>query len=169
MYDTDFVVKINLILILSLLANISVFAQKDYYPGFVVTNIGDTTFGSVMDRKSNPLKLLKKIRFIDDNGKKHRYTSGEILSYKIGKGTFESQWYYGRRQFFKVIEPGYVTYYELESSDEFDNIFGTKYLKRSNEDQFTMVILIGFRKRMMRYFADCQELVRRIELKEFRL
>ena len=54
--DTDFVVKINLILILSLLTNICAFAQKDYYPGFVVTNMGDTILGKAMDRKYEPAR-----------------------------------------------------------------------------------------------------------------
>ena len=66
------------------------------------------------------------------------------------------------------MESGRITYYIDESVDEDYNLFESKILKRENENKFTTFIGIGFRKKTMKYFADCPELVERLEAREFR-
>jgi len=143
------------------------FGQKDFYPGYIVTNSGDTIYGMVKDRKSSRLKIYSKIHLKNSKGKKRKYGPGEILAYESGGNTYHSVWY-RERQFLKVIEKGYVTYYYDESVDEDGYLFETKLLKRENEQRFTTIIGIGFRKKTMNYFADCPELVRKLDARQYR-
>jgi len=142
-------------------------AQNDYYSGYIVTNSADTLLGMVKDRKSSPLKIYKKVRFQNEKGRKKKYGPNEILAYKSGISVFHSLWY-DDLQFLRVMESGRVTYYIDESIDEDNYLFETKILKRYNEPKFTVVIGIGFRSKMKKYFADCQELVEMLEVREIR-
>jgi hypothetical protein len=159
--------KVLVLIILLLLVVNDLFGQKDFYPGYIVTNSGDTIYGMVKDRKSSRLKIYSKIHLKNSKGKKRKYGPGEILAYESGGNTYHSVWY-RERQFLKVIEKGYVTYYYDESVDEDGYLFETKLLKRENEQRFTTIIGIGFRKKTMNYFADCPELVRKLDARQYR-
>jgi hypothetical protein len=143
------------------------FAQKDYYQGYIVTNNADTLLGMVKDRKSSPLKIYKKIYYQNEKGRKKKYGPNEILAYKSGNSVFHSVWY-DDLQFLRVMESGRVTYYIDESIDEDRNLFESKILKRENENKFTTFIGIGFRKKTMKYFADCPLLVEHLDARDFR-
>ena len=144
------------------------FAQKDFYQGYVVTNRNDTIHGMVKDRKTSNLKFYNKIQLKTDNGRKKKYGANEIIAYKsVAFGEYHSVWY-DQMKFLRVVEPGLVTYYVDESLDEDNNLFETKLLKRYNERTCTTVIGIGFRKKMKKYFADCPDLVNKLQNKEFR-
>lgn len=158
------------IIILLFVLETTVSAQKDFYPGYVVTNSGDTISGILKDRKSTStsLKIYKKVHFRNERGRKKKYGPNEILAYKRGNDQFHSVWY-DDLQFLRVMESGRVTYYIDESVDaDNNNLFETKILKRDNENRFTTFIGISFRKKTMKYFADCPELVGRLEVREFR-
>ena len=144
------------------------YAQKDFYPGYIVTNSADTLLGMVKDRKSSPLKIYNKIQYQNEKGKKKKkYAPNEILAYKSGNSVFHSVWY-DDLQFLRVMESGRVTYYIDESIDEDRNLFESKILKRENENKFSTFIGIGFRKKTMKYFADCPQLVKRLDVRDFR-
>lgn len=143
------------------------FAQKDYYPGYVVTNDLDTLYGMVKDRKSSPLKIYNKVHFKNEKGRKKKLGPNQIIAYKSGNSEFHSVWN-DDLKFMRVMESGRVTYYINESVDEDSNLFESKILKRDNENKFTTFIGIGFRKKTMKYFADCPELVERLDVREFR-
>jgi len=77
---------------------------------------------------------------------------------------------HGEREFLKVIEKGYLTYYqrEFEYSDYIDQI---DLFKRDNEDYLVRVSqgVFGLRKKSLAaYFNDCPELVEKIKNNELK-
>ncbi|MCK4562306.1 MAG: hypothetical protein KAT78_05325, partial [Flavobacteriaceae bacterium] len=115
---------IILILFTCLQFSLSVYAQKDYERGYIVTNSNDTLVGLVKDRKQPPFgKLYKKVYF-KKKYKKKKYRPNQIIAYKQGEREFESVWVdvsghlinekytsianRGEKEFLKVIEKGYL-------------------------------------------------------------
>ncbi|NOQ92748.1 MAG: hypothetical protein GQ552_08555 [Flavobacteriaceae bacterium] len=73
----------------------------------------------------------------------------------------------GEKEFLKVIEKGYLTYYqrEFEYSDS-DYIDQISLFKRTDENFLVRVTqgVFGLRKKsLIAYFSDCPELVNKIE------
>jgi len=178
--------NIILCLLNCLLFSISIYAQKDFEKGYIVTNNKDTLAGFVKDRKQPPFgKLYKKIYFKKKH-KKKKYKPNQIIAYKQGAREYESIWVdisshlinekyasipnHGEREFLKVIEKGYLTYYqrEFEYSDYIDQI---DLFKRDNEDYLVRVSqgVFGLRKKSLAaYFNDCPELVEKIKNNELK-
>lgn len=162
-------------------------AQDDYQEGFVVTNANDTLYGTVRDRKTGAFgKLYKKIKFKGKRGKS-KYSPKEIISYNKGGVTFETMQLIRTGHFFddkyevsaggdflflKVIEKGYLTYYQLEFEDgESDFIDSIDLFKKRDGEMLiraTQGIFGLRRKSLMRFFNDCPPLVKKIERKEFK-
>ncbi len=174
--------NITLILPIYLLFSLSVHAQKDYEKGYIITNNNDTLVGLVKDRKQPPFgKLYNKVYFKKKH-KKKKYRPDQIIAYKQGSREFVSIWIdvssnlinekytsianQGEKEFLKVIEKGYLTYYqrEFEYADS-DYIEHVSLFKR--KDQFFLVRvnqgMFGLRKNALTtYFIDCPELVDKI-------
>ena len=174
---------IILILFTCLQFSLSVYAQKDYERGYIVTNSNDTLVGLVKDRKQPPFgKLYKKVYF-KKKYKKKKYRPNQIIAYKQGEREFESVWVdvsghlinekytsianRGEKKFLKVIEKGYVTYSQRDFEDsDSDYIDQISLFKRAGEDFFVRVTqgVFGLRKKsLITYFSDCPELVNKIE------
>ena len=174
--------NIELLLIIGLLFPITIYAQKDYESGYVVTNDNDTLVGFVKDRKQPPFgKLYKKVYFKNKH-KKQKYSPNEIIAYKQENYEYESMWIdisshlinekytsisnQGEKIFLKVIEKGYLTYYqrEFEYADN-DYIDQISLFKREDENSLERVTqgIFGLRKESLGiYFSDCPELVDKI-------
>lgn len=180
--------NIIILLPICLLLSLSIHAQKDYEKGFVITNSNDTLVGLVKDRKQPPFgKLYKKVYFKKKH-KKKKHGPNQIIAYKQGEREFESMWIdvsshlinekytsspnRGEKEFLKVIEKGYLTYYqrEFEYSDS-DYIDQISLFKRADENSFVRVTqgVFGLRKKsLITYFNDCPELVEKIENNELK-
>ena len=181
------------ILFLSLFLLLSAFskvkAQKGYEPGYVVTKSLDTLRGLVKDRKEAPFaKIYKKIRFKDSGLFIKKYSPKQLKGYVRGGDQFESHWMlintrflkieylsrenFGKEQFFKVIESGYLTHYHWEWLDQESSIVERiELFKRKDEDYFIRVThgLLGLRMNALEiYFKDCPELLENIRNKELR-
>ena len=162
-------------------------AQDDYQEGYVVTNANDTLYGMVRDRKTGAFgKLYKKIKFKGKRGKS-RYAPKEIKSYKIGDITFESMPLIsaghffdveyevsprGDFQFLKVVEKGYLSYYQLEYEDSDSGyVDNTAFFKKENGNILVRVNqgIFGLkRKKLAAFFIDCPELAERIRTKQIK-
>lgn len=176
------------ILILLFILPYSIVAQKHFEEGFIVLNNQDTIYGLVKDRQPHPFgRLYKKIKF---KGKKEgsKYGPSQIKAYRKGQHTFESIWINetghfltqnynsvpnsGNRQFLKVIEKGYLTYYQLEFEDgDSDYIDAIDLFKKRDGDALIRVTqgIFGLRRKsLIRFFSDCPSLVKKIEAKEFK-
>ncbi len=164
------------------------FGQKHYEEGFIVLNNQDTIYGLVKDRKPHPFaRLYKKIKFRGRKGTS-KYGPKQIKVYKKGQSTFESIWINetghflnqnyasvpnsGERQFLKVVEKGYLTYYQLEFEDgDSDYIDTIDLFKKRDGNELIRVTqgLFGLkRKSLIRFLNDCPALVKKIERKEFK-
>lgn len=180
--------KIKILLIIFILFSISTHAQKGYEKGYVITNQNDTLVGLVKDRKQFPFgKLYKKVYFKNKH-KKKKYTPNQIKGYKQGSRKFESMWIdvsshlinekyssvtnQGEKEFLKVIEKGYLTYYHREFEyDDSDYIDHIGLFKRENENHLVRVNqgAFGLRKKSLAtYFHDCPELVNKIKNNELK-
>ncbi len=180
--------NITLISLICLLLPLSIHAQKDYERGYIITNSNDTLVGLVKDRKQPPFgKLYKKVYFKKKH-KKKKYGPNQIAAYKQGERAFESMWMdvsshlinekyisipnRGEKEFLKVIEKGFLTYYqrEFEYSDS-DYIDQISLFKRDNENFLVRVTqgVFGLRKKsLIAYFSDYPELVNKIENNELK-
>lgn len=161
-------------------------AQKEYQEGYVITNVSDTLYGLIKDRKAGSFgKLYKKIKFRGDKGRS-KYGPNEIKAYKQGQNIFESIWlnetgYFlsqkytsapnsGDRQFLKVVSKGYLTYYQLEFTDgESDFIDAIDLFKKEDGNVLIRVTqgIFGLkRKSLIRFFNDCPPLIEKIQKNE---
>lgn len=175
-------------LFLFCLLHFSMFGQKHYEEGFVVLNNQDTIYGLIKDRQPHPFaRLYKKIKFKGENGGS-KYGPKQIMSYRKGKNTFESLWINetghflnqnytsipnsGERQFLKVVEKGYLTYYQLEFEDGESDFIHTIDLFKKRDDNALIRVSQGLfglkRKSLIRFFNDCPSLVKMIERKEIK-
>lgn len=180
--------NIIVILFAGLLFPIVIYAQKDYESGYVVTNDNDTLVGLVKDRKQPPFgKLYKKVYFKNKH-KKQKYSPNQIIGYKQGTREYESMWIdvsshlihekytsipnQGEKEFLKVIERGYLTYYqrEFEYADN-DYIDQISLFKREDDNSLVRVSqgIFGLRKESLAsYFNDCPDLVNKIVNEEIK-
>lgn len=175
---------LNLLLALILFHFLPGYAQKGYLSGYVISNKGDTLYGTVKDRKSTPMpRLYAKIKFKNHRGKKRTLGPNDIAAYKRGGSIFQSVPFgevekfirttrvsYGEKHFLRIRVSGYLTLYEhefieYECGPNFDSNF---YLKKTNEIHFTRIPIIGFRKRMKTYFSDSYMILKKIENKNYR-
>lgn len=159
------------------------FAQKNYEKGYIITNQNKLVKGYVKDRKPNPFgKLYKKIYF-KSRHRKRKYGPNQIKGYKQGTRTFESMWVSvssdlinekyksipnnGEKEFLKVIEKGYLTYYQREFTDQdSDYIDHISLFKRVDQDTYIRVTqgIFGLRRySLIKYFSDSPELVKKIK------
>ncbi|MEM9142885.1 MAG: hypothetical protein AAGA86_07850, partial [Bacteroidota bacterium] len=161
--------------------------QDDYLKGYVITNVGDTLWGLVKDRKTSPpSKKYKKIYFKNSNKRrKKRFAPKDIKGYRAGPNSFESIWFkdaidffqqeivsvpgQGKRVFLRVEEIGHVLYYvdeRQEPGDEF--VLEVDYFKKRDNPKMVRATqgLFGLkRKRLALFFADCPPLVEKIKKK----
>lgn len=165
-----------------------IIAQKDYEPGYIITNSKDTIAGFVKDRKSPPFgKLYDKIHFKNSH-EKRKYKPNQILGYKQGNREFESLWLQtdgylidekyssnpnnGEKQFLKVDLKGYLTLYQMEITDpDSDYIDQIPLFKRKDENYLQRVTqgIFGLKKKKLEiYFKDCPEIISKIEKNELK-
>lgn len=165
------------------------FSQEQFQPGFIITNQNDTLFGFVKDRKESPFaKIYKKIRFRDESLFTKRFGPDEIAGYRIGENKYESLWlevrskvwetsYWsipgtGKKEFLKVVVQGYLSYYQLEFTDQESATFESIPLfKREDKDHLIRVTqgIFGIKMNSIRdYFNDCPELIGKVESGELK-
>ena len=159
------------------------FSNSTYTPeidGYVVTIQNDTIYGK--------LKLLSeeasciKIKFADLNGMKRKFRMKEVKAYNRGHDLYfkkrrSSIWSLGANSyvFMKLVEIGKIRLFEYHynvpsyaAEDEYfkdeDYTDIAYYLERNGNLQ--LVPKIGFRKNMIAFFADSDELVNRIGNRE---
>ena len=172
-------IEISIIVIFILCSGCS---QRDFLQGYVVLNSGDTLGGLVKDRKEGfSPRLLNPIIF---KGEKRRKKFGPDAIQAYHRGGFDfhsipfsqgndllglSRISIGQHQFLKVYISDYLSLYESEWKDgNSSNFSGTYYLKREDEVQFTVVSLLGFRKKMAGYFDDASEISSSIVEKDYK-
>ncbi len=179
---------IKQLIFIALFLPLFVIAQKDYKPGYIITNNNDTISGFVKDRKSPPFgKLYDKIRF-KNSSEKRKYSPKQILGYKQGNRVFESLWLQtdgylidekytinpniNKKQFLKVVLKGDLTLYQLEITDpDSDYIDQIPLLKREGENYLQRVTqgIFGLKKKKLEiYFKDCPEIISKIKKNELK-
>ncbi len=161
--------------------------QKGFFPGYIISNSGDTLTGKIKDRKSGTfVKLYKKIRFKPVKGFRKHYNPNDIQGYKIGNQKFITMdvndeivffkhMVYGNpnsnnRQFIKVVSEGYLSWYQKEYVDE-SGLSSRSYFKRKDESEmvYVRIGLFGLnKKRLAAYFDDCPELADKILRKKIK-
>jgi hypothetical protein len=168
---------------------LTIYCQKDYQTGYIITNGNDTLHGMIKDRKQPPFgKIYNKIRFRDRGIFSKKFGPDQVNGYTVGDTQYESLWvntagrffreFYssvpgsGERKFLKVVIKGYLTYYQLEFEDQESGYFDAIDLfKRNNESEMvrsTQGIFGLKKKRLAEYFQDCPDLVIKIENGEFK-
>lgn len=167
---------------LLLLFNYPAYSQKEFLPGYVVLNNGDTLYGTLQDRDIRKGKLYKKIRIKVNQKKLKKYNAYDIKAYNIEGVSFESKWFYDESEFFKfkyhcqygmgeklflrVLEKGNLSLYMIEYVESDNNYFdGFELFFRQGDNYYqraTQGILGLKKKRLKEYFIDCPNLVEKI-------
>jgi len=160
-----------------------VFGQSKYQNGYVVTNQNDTIYGQLRDRTPEPFgKIFKKVRMKGFWFLETRYGPYDLKSYKIGNDVYQSIWYdsytklfsvfyvsspgQGKKVFMRLAADGYVNLYwdvfrDPDSGYEMEIPF---FQKRNSEELIRVTQgVLGFKKKhLANLFADCPDLVRRL-------
>jgi hypothetical protein len=147
------------------------YSQDEYEYGFIIDNKADTTWGMIRDRKSFPVNLYKRIRFIDQEGKRKRYGPDRIRAYQKGSGFYESRFYDDEHTFLKVIIKGYLSYYRREyeaSGDDGSGIDSYALLLKSGEYEYFSINGLWYKRKMSAYLNDCPDCVDKLQNREFR-
>lgn len=162
--------------------------KKNYSPGYIINNEGETVEGWVKDRSSGTfIKFYSKIRFKPENAHlKRKYGPDEILGYGFNDQHFEAMPLSEESSFFKFryeLDQGNdwvflkvlsrnkdLTYYRWEYIDgESNHLDYTPLFHRNGYDEMVRVTqgILGLkRKKLMAYFWDCPDLVQALEKKE---
>jgi hypothetical protein len=166
------------------------FAQSGgFAKGYIIKNNGDTLRGVIKDRTKPPYeRKYKKIRFRGKGLASGRYSPRKIAKYCIGADCHQSLWMYSKRKFvkeipisesakgdkvfMKVVVDGYLSLYYYEFNDaESHTIDYIPFYKRKDETVLARVTqgIFGLKKQLLaRYFADCPNLVEKIEKGEIK-
>ncbi|MEO1052248.1 MAG: hypothetical protein AAFX87_16570 [Bacteroidota bacterium] len=127
--------------------------QDGYADGYFISFSGDTTFTKI--RVINKRKY-KKIGYINEVGKRRKFSADDVKEYRINdKLVYASfapyQTRVNRRFFAKVVEDGEarLLYYDLKKR---------YYVKKKDDIEAQWVRKWDFRKRMMAFFKDNEEL-----------
>jgi len=171
--------KASYFLAFFLLLAISLYGQKDYEKGYIVTQKNDTIYGKIKDRKSGiSPRLYKKIRFRTENSLFHKkYAPHQLLGYKAGERVYES---FGLKKesslfstrymltpsypkiFLKRIHKGKLSYYHWEHLDYesgYIDYIPLFHLNERNEMCRATQGIFGLKsKSLAKYFIDCPEL-----------
>ena len=159
-------------------------------PGYVVTIRNDTIYGKL--KLLSKEASCQTIKFADLNGMKRKFRMEEVKAYNRGhdlyfkkriKKSRRSIWSLGGKLdvFMKLVDPGKIRlfeyHYTVEDEDYTENeswediislltpdYAVAYYLERNGNLQ--LVPKIGFRKNMIAFFADSDELVNRIGNRE---
>ncbi len=167
------------------------FAQSGGFAhGFVVKYNGDTLRGAIKDRTAPPYeRKYKKIRFRGKGLASGRYSPRKIAKYCVGGDCHQSLWMYSKRKFvkethisqrgkgdkvfMKIVVDGYLSLYYYEFNDaESHTIDYIPFYKRKDESELVRVTqgIFGLKKQLLvKYFADCPNLVEKIEKGEIKL
>jgi len=178
-----------IMVILTFVFSLEVWAQHGFESGYIVTIQHDTIKGTIKDRSASGMEdIYRKIRFYGPDGRHKKYGPEKIRAYAKGHQLFVSMWYAtyqqnliqrhysvlgkGKQLFFRVIHSGYLSYYHQEYIDgEFDDIDFIPFYKRQDEATLVRVTqgILGLKKkRLAEFFKDCPELLEKIENKELR-
>lgn len=81
---------------------LTIFCQKDYHSGYIITNDNDTLHGMIRDRKEQPFgKIYDKIRFRDKSIFPEKFNPDQINGYRVGDTDYESLWLNISSSFFR--------------------------------------------------------------------
>ncbi|WP_321307361.1 hypothetical protein [Marinifilum fragile] len=125
------------------------------------------------------IKLQNKIRYISENGEKKKLKPdmADEIKFKFGFDTIRMvsvpdpvggshDGYFDYFIFIKIYVDGKIKLYQHYSTPMYGNSGKVWYLKK--EDHPLKLVVDFSRKKMMKYFSDCPELVKKIESKEFK-
>ena len=174
-----------------LISGVSVFGQKNYIEGYIVTNSGDTLHGFIKDRTPEPyVKLYTKIRFKKSlKARKKKFSATQIDAYAKGNEVFKSLPYRSEQNIFKVTyhtRPGDpkrffrvvrtsedLIHLEMEyiHDDNFYLDFVPFLYKPGSSEMVraTQGVLGLKKKRLAEYFFDCDTLLKALEEKPSQL
>ena len=151
----------RIIVLILIIIPVYSFSQKGYCDGYIIDYCNDTIYGRIKDsRQPFSEKKFNKIRFIDSNGKRNRFSPYKISEYsKCGSYKFRSI-DLDTRYFAEVIVDGPVSLLKnvtvnYESYGNFNSVY---YLQRKGSRTLTKVRMMFFKKSMSNYFSDFIEL-----------
>ncbi len=158
----------KLLIIFLLFYPIISFSQRGYFEGYIITFENDTIFGKIMDGEENFFRQenFKKIRFIDSKGEFKKLSAKKIKNYsKTGKSDYKSMKINSRNYFGKVIIDGPVCllyYTRVSDLGNHSHNIEAHYVQKKDEVKVSLVSPIAFKKRMSKFFSECEDVVERI-------
>jgi hypothetical protein len=178
-----------LLLILFSLSSISLSGQKHFEGGYIVSLKNDTLYGEIKDRKPGIFpKIYKQIRFKEEGLHfRRKYNPDQIVAYRAGERVYESIGIESgvdllnsrylitpnlRKNFFRIIQKGELSYYHWEYVDNESNIID--YIPLFHKEGRVEMVRVtqgvfGLKKKLLsEYLSDCPELVHNIERNEVR-
>ncbi len=166
------------------------YAYYQNYPGYIITNAGDTVKGFVEhgDRTRNQNKCIFYTD-VKDRKTKKTYKPDELKGYAVGDKVYRSMHYSGGLfskplNFVLAVKPGRITqctYYtkdegyiiQVRKINETDAQYDERICKaelvwyKEGEDPISNpTLLLGFAKKVSKLVADYPELAKKVENKE---
>jgi hypothetical protein len=172
-----------------MLLHLTVFSQKDYEYGYVITSKNDTLRGLIKDRKSGSFGgIYKKIRFKDGGFVAKKFSPYDIKGYAVGNDTYHSMWLSssrsvfrevyvskrntGKKRFLKLVVEGPLSLYYLEFRDQEAGINDyVELLKLNHSDELVRASqgILGLKKKLLSsYLQNCPEVVAKINSSEIK-
>jgi hypothetical protein len=166
--------------------------QNDFVQGYVVNVFGDTLRGAVKDRKvsGSGTARLKKILFVDQEGKKQKFEHTEISAYQIGDDHYRGFYlanlrsnisgtthysidpFNGAYSFLRLIINDRISLYKYEWHEQGENEpMGFSLIQRGREEMFVRADqgLLGLKtKQLHKYFDECPIVQDKLTKKEFK-
>jgi len=136
-------------------------AQCSHAQDYVVLNTGDTLRGVLRPMTFGP---EKKLQVVTPDKKKTLLQLYRIRTFSIKDQLFEPVKYEEQYLFMKVLRSGYLTLYgyQLQNQATYDGLF----LKRRDAPGIDVPNL-GFKKRVVAYLNDCEDVKQKLESGEF--
>ena len=166
---------IKKLIILSCLAILSqtIFAQKDYRPGFIVKNNGDTLYGEIDYRGDMIMKNTCKFR-LRKSKSVTTFTPNELLSFRFDNSKyFVSRNWNGEQYFLEYLINGKVSIFYYRSGDRDHYLIEKDSIKMTEfpfeEEIVTVKGKSYFRKRTQHlnilnyYMSDAPDLIKSIK------
>ncbi|MDX1349238.1 MAG: hypothetical protein R3279_03260 [Putridiphycobacter sp.] len=185
--------RLIILLVLFSGAEQKVVAQNTATTDFLVLITGDTLYGDVehIHEKGVHPYFYKKIRLTMASGKRKKFKSALVASFKNDGSVYESFWLSqsadmstlfssrynidpinGKQHFLKVITKGKLSHYHLEWFEQGDAALNYMDLVKKEEQSYFLRATQGIfgikSKLLLSYFSNCPDLRQKIEGKQFK-
>lgn len=189
----SFKIRLTFTILILFGAQLSLKAQSNNSPDYLVLNTGDTLYGTVkyLDESGVNTTFYKKIRLINNQGKQKKYKREEVSVFRMNNDNYEGFWLRkssqgpgllneqysivqkeGEMYFLKVLSKDKLSHYQFEwwEQGEASSMWMDLIIKEGEQTfiRATQGVLGLKKKALTNYFMDCPSLQEQINKKNLK-